>query len=135
MSLAGDGHHLAAESLLSSLRRPAQRGRGTQSDVLAAIGVTLAEAVLAATRRQSARVVDLLFPVRHRVAQIGGSNAQRDLFTQLLIDAAIDAGRRSTALSLLRERSIAHAWSGWAAACMARLNSDNEHRGEDCRAL
>jgi len=91
--------------------------------------------VLASARRQTARVVDLLFPVRHRIALIGGSNAQRDLFIQLLIDAAIDADRRSEALSLLRERSIAHAWSGWAAACMTRLNSDNEHRGDDCRAL
>jgi len=135
VSLAGDGRHLAAESLLSSLRRPAQRGRGTQSDVFAAIGVTLAEAVLASARRQTARVVDLLFPVRHRIALIGGSNAQRDLFIQLLIDAAIDADRRSEALILLQERSIARPQSGWGAARVARLNSDNEHPGNDRRAL
>jgi hypothetical protein len=40
------------------------------------------------------RVVELLAPRREQIRLLGGSNAQRDLFTQMLGDAAMRAGRR-----------------------------------------
>src|SRR5207245_9111465 len=83
-----------AEAMLRSVRMQAKRRSGTQAAILAEIGVAVAEAIVAAGRRQYARVVDLLFPVRHRIALIGGSNAQQDFIAQLLIDAAIRSGRR-----------------------------------------
>jgi tetratricopeptide (TPR) repeat protein len=132
-SLIGDGRHRAAESLVLSLRRHAGRRATTQSHVFETIGLPLAEAMLAASHDQPERVVDLLFPVRDRIVSIGGSNAQRDLFSQLLIDAAIDAGRRSEALILLRERSFARPQNDWGAARLARLTSDR--RSDRRRAI
>ena len=40
-----------------------------------------------------AHVVDLLAPRREKIRLLGGSNAQRDLFMQILIDLAMHAGR------------------------------------------
>jgi len=111
-SLIGDGRHQAAESLVLSLRRRARRRPTSQANVFETIGLPLAEAMLAASRNQPARVVDLLFPVRDRIVLIGGSNAQRDVFNQMLIDAAIDANRRGEAQVLVRER-----WKNAMAAC------------------
>ena len=50
------------------------------------------------------RTVDLLLPVRYDIRRIGGSHAQRDLFNQTLIAAALGAGRRKLARALLAER-------------------------------
>jgi hypothetical protein len=135
LSLAGAGRDEAAETLLRSLRLQAQRLQGTQPAILGEIGIPLAEAVLAAKRRQHGRVVDLLFPLRHRIALIGGSNAQRDVLAQLLIDAAIAAGRQSEALVLLRERGDSHLQSSWAAVRISRLGSENTFSGNDRRVL
>lgn len=133
LSLAGAGRDEAAETLLRSLRLQAQRLQGTQPAILGEIGIPLA--VLAAKRRQHGRVVDLLFPLRHRIALIGGSNAQRDVLAQLLIDAAIAAGRQSEALVLLRERGDSHLQSSWAAVRISRLGSENTFSGNDRRVL
>ena len=52
------------------------------------------EAALAHRRGDYARVVDLLAPRREQIRLLGGSNAQRDLFTQMLVDAAMNTSRR-----------------------------------------
>jgi len=49
-------------------------------------------------------VVDHLYPVRRRIRRIGASHAQRDLFDQLLIDAAWRGRRVDAARELLAER-------------------------------
>jgi len=124
LALVGDGRDTAAETLLRSLHLQARRRPGTQSAVLEAIGIALAEAVLAAQRRHYSRVVDLLYPIRHRIALIGGSNAQRDIVAQLLIDAAIAAGRRSEARILLDERADLRLRCNWGATRAALLADD-----------
>jgi tetratricopeptide (TPR) repeat protein len=135
LSLAGAGREKAAEMLLRSLRLQARRLQGTQPAILAAIGIPLAEAVLAARRRQHVKVVDLLFPLRHCIASIGGSNAQRDVLAQLLIDAAIAAERQSEALILLQERGANRLRSSWASARILRLSSEGSPSSKDRRAL
>jgi hypothetical protein len=64
----------------------------------------LARAMVAYAQDDHRRVVDLLLPVRYRVQRIGGSHAQRDLFSQVLIDAAVKSNQRPLARSLLAER-------------------------------
>ncbi|MGH7719033.1 MAG: tetratricopeptide repeat protein, partial [Gemmatimonadaceae bacterium] len=54
-----------------------------------------------------------LFPVRRRVQLIGGSHAQRDLFEQLLIDAAWRARRLDVAATLLEERTASRPGNRW----------------------
>ncbi len=128
LSLLGDDRRTAAETLLCSLRLQAKRRRGTQPAILDAVGIAVAEAVLAAKCGQHGRVVDLLFPIRRRIVLIGGSNAQRDIIAQLLIDAAIRADRRGETLILLRERARARPRDGWAASRSARLGAPSDDR-------
>jgi len=61
--------------------------------------------VVAHRRGEFGRVVDLLLPVHERFRRIGASHAQRDLFEQLLIDAAWRDRRLPVALELLAERT------------------------------
>lgn len=135
LSLTGAGRYHAAEAFLRSLRLQARLLPGTQPARLVAIGIALAEAVLASGRRQHGAVVDLLFPLRHRIESIGGSHAQRDLLIQLLIDAAIAADRRDEASILLEERGARHLRSGWARSRIAALAAESEGPGTDRRAV
>ena len=54
-------------------------------------------------RREYDRVIDLMWPVRRDLHQIGGSHAQRDIFFQVLVDAALRAGRKTEARLLLED--------------------------------
>lgn len=52
-------------------------------------------------------VVDLLYPIRYEIIKIGGSNAQRDLFQQMLIQSALRSTSKvhnKIGLALLNER-------------------------------
>ena len=102
MILAGAGADAEARAMLESVR--AHRDSGTQAHVLAGVGLPLCEAMLAWRQRDFARAVGLLEPLRYRLYRVGGSHAQRDVFTQLLIDCAIRAGKLSLARALLAER-------------------------------
>ncbi len=94
MALAATGRAEAAQRFLAALReRAADRALWT-APALAAIVIPACEAALAHRRGDYARVVDLLAPRREQIRLLGGSNAQRDLFTQMLLDAAMKAGRR-----------------------------------------
>ena len=64
----------------------------------------LAFAVGAFAQGDHAAAVDLLLPCRYEIWRIGGSHAQRDLFTQTLIAAALGAQRWPLARALLAER-------------------------------
>jgi hypothetical protein len=52
------------------------------------------------------KAIDLLWPRRHDIVTIGGSHAQRDLFVQIMCDAAVRSSRRYVARSLLSERVL-----------------------------
>jgi hypothetical protein len=47
-----------------------------------------------------------LWAVRNEIVSIGGSHAQRDLFAQIICDAAVRAHRLPVARSLLSERVL-----------------------------
>lgn len=66
--------------------------------------VPIARALEAFTAGRHDETVDLLLPLRHAWAPIGGSRTQRDLFAQILLVAALRAGRIDTARRLLAER-------------------------------
>lgn len=57
--------------------------------------------------RNYSKVVDLLYPIRNKIYEIGGSNAQRDLFYLLLIHSAVystNAEHQILAKRLINER-------------------------------
>ncbi len=78
---------------------------GGENDALAPrYGLAVLPASLAsiAYRRGDYRqVIESLMPARHNLWQMGGSHAQRDLFFQLLIDAALKLERRDLLRLLL----------------------------------
>ncbi|HEY9537215.1 MAG TPA: tetratricopeptide repeat protein, partial [Kiloniellaceae bacterium] len=65
--------------------------------------------------------VDALLPHRAALRLVGGSRAQRDLFEQLLIDAAVKADRRSLARALLSERAATRRANEWNRAMAAAV--------------
>lgn len=106
---AGDG----VEAWLQSSRRYAESGGESQSSVMAEPGLALAAAALAHRGSEWGRVVDLLLPLRSAIRRIGGSRAQRDLFEQMLIDAALKDGRFALARALLSERTLRRPRNAW----------------------
>ena len=92
-----------ADAFLASARRYAAE-TGTQPRVMNEIGAALCEAVVDYRRGHYGRVIDTLLPRRPMLRNIGGSHAQRDLFEQMLILAALADGRKKVAADLLADR-------------------------------
>ncbi|MFC4007330.1 hypothetical protein ACFOY2_08860, partial [Nonomuraea purpurea] len=61
-------------------------------------------AVVAFGRGDHTGVVDLLYPIRHRVNEFGGSHAQRDAVQRTLLESALRAGAWDVARVLVSER-------------------------------
>jgi len=84
---------------------PPLEERGTTARVHAAAGRAACEAAVAWRRKDHARVVSQLAPVRAELYRLGGSHAQRDLFTLILMDAASRTGDRELLKALRAERA------------------------------
>ncbi len=104
MALARDGRGEAAERLLASLRRQAAQRGGEAPETVARIIEPAARALLAHAEGRHAAAVELLLPIRYRLAPMGASHAQRDIFAQLLLECAIESEQWSLARSLVGER-------------------------------
>ena len=83
---------------------PALEDKGTTKRVHDAAGRAACEAAVAWRRKDHACVVQRLAPVRHELWRIGGSHAQRDLFTLMLLDSAMKTKDASLARALREER-------------------------------
>jgi len=114
MAIAAVGDAVGVERFIESCERFASTDGGTEASVMSDVGLPLARAVRAHRAGSYDEVVQLLMPVRHRFRQIGGSHAQRDLFDQLLIDAARRAKRFEVAAELLAERTERRERNIWA---------------------
>ena len=91
LALAATGRDAAADRFLAALReRAADRSLWT-APAIADVVIPVCEAAQAHRRGDYSRVVDLLAPRREQIRLLGGSNAQRDMFFQMLIDAAVKA--------------------------------------------
>ncbi len=94
LALAATGRDAAAARFLAALHEHAADRALWTAPALEDSVIPVCEAALAHRREQYAHVVDLLAPRREKIRLLGGSNAQRDLFMQILIDSAVHAGRR-----------------------------------------
>jgi tetratricopeptide (TPR) repeat protein len=103
----------AAAGWSQSARAYATQSRETQAAVMEGVGLALGAAAIAHRRGDFAAALDRLLPLRAAIHRIGGSHAQRDLFAELLIDAAVKAGRHDVARDLLRERLAARPLNAW----------------------
>ncbi|MFB9904164.1 tetratricopeptide repeat protein [Allokutzneria oryzae] len=106
MCYVGAGEDAAAEQLIAERRRyvtesPAHVTNAAQT---ARVGLPVCEAILAFGRQRYAEAVDLLWPLRRRVHEFGGSHAQRDVVQRTLVEAAVRANRTDQARLLVSER-------------------------------
>jgi tetratricopeptide (TPR) repeat protein len=103
----------AAAGWDQSARAYATQSRETQAAIMDEVGLALGTAAIAHRRGDFSAALDRLLPLRAAIHRIGGSHAQRDPFAELLIDAAVKAGRHDVARDLLRERLAARPRNAW----------------------
>ena len=111
MALAAGGRGEASD-LLATMEAAAGDDT-TEAAVYAEVGLALGRAIAAYEAGDYHATVEQLAPVRYQVWRIGGSRAQRDLFRQMLITAALKAGRFAEARSFLAERAGGRRQSPW----------------------
>ena len=113
MALAAVADADAVARFLASCEQFAATRRGTQTVVMAEVGLPLARGVVAHRYGWHGDVVELVLPVYREIRRIGGSHAQRDVFQQLVIDAAMRGGRLDVAADLLAERTARRPHNIW----------------------
>jgi tetratricopeptide (TPR) repeat protein len=104
LSLAAAGRGDAAQRFVASLRDFGKTPGNFAAGTMAGITVPLCEGIIASEAGDYARAVDIMMPIRNDLAPVGGSHAQRDLFHQMLLNAAFRSGRLELARSMLSER-------------------------------
>jgi tetratricopeptide (TPR) repeat protein len=145
-ALAAGSATRAVESFLQSCEDFSLDTR-TEAKVMQSVGLGTARAIVHHRNNRFAEALDAALPVSKGFHAIGGSHAQRDIFDQLLIDAAIRAERLSLAQELLRERTSRRPGDLWAWKHLARVSSlltdestraaaeTNIHALQTCNAL
>ncbi len=94
MTLAAVGRFDLVDELVANMKRE-DAAHGIIGAVTQTLGVPVVEAMAAHRKGDYAAALDLLWPVRRDLHQIGGSHAQRDIFFQVLVDSAMRAGRQT----------------------------------------
>ncbi len=100
MALAASGDWGNAELQLSRLR---ERSTKSRNPTLGQVVVPLLEGLHAFARGDDATAVARIEPVEARIVEVGGSHAQREVFHDTLLAAAL-RGRQPRAVSLLERR-------------------------------
>ena len=100
MALAALGDQVGLGKLLDGLREAAERGHPTAGIVVAPV----VEALSAFGQGDFESAANGLTEVRELLVTLGGSNAQRDVFEETLVEARLRAGQTEQALELLQER-------------------------------
>ena len=101
LALAATSRDEAAQRFLAALRELASERGSWTAPAIADVVIPSCEAALAHRRGEHARVVELLEPRQAQIRLLGGSNAQRDLFFQMLADSAMHTGRRDVVAALV----------------------------------
>jgi hypothetical protein len=101
LALAATGRDAAAARFLAALHELAADPALWTAPAIADVVIPICEAALAHRRGEHARVIELLAPRQDQIRLLGGSNAQRDLFFQMLIDAAMGANRRDVVAAMI----------------------------------
>lgn len=116
MSLAFGGQLPKASEFIDSLEKQVYDFHKTRSDQLQLAHDTVLEllqGILAVAKGKHVLALERLFPIRHAIQKIGGSHAQRDVFSRLLITTALVAQRFDLAKQCLQERQVFWSGSRW----------------------
>jgi tetratricopeptide (TPR) repeat protein len=119
MASLGAGRQEEASMLLAAMRHAAQRN-DSNAAMLRKAGLPLAEGFWAFARGDWKSAISHILPVRERALCLGGSNAQRDIVSLTLLEAALRGGEASLARALAGERLLARPESPLAQGLMER---------------
>jgi tetratricopeptide (TPR) repeat protein len=106
LALAANGNFEAARCHVASMADFAGQSAGWRAEATRNILIPLCGGMIAYEEGNYDRACDHLWSVRNELTTIGGSHAQRDLFSQIICDAAVRAKRLPVARSLLSERVL-----------------------------
>ena len=101
MALVATGRDAATRRFLDALRAVVDEGTAWHVADIRDVIIPVCEAVQAYRRGDNGAVVDLLLPRRESIRALGGSAAQRDMFNQMLVHAAMKADRRDAVRDLI----------------------------------
>ena len=101
MALAASGDWSAAETQLERLRG---RGKKSRNPTLPEVVVPLMESLHAFARGEYLETVAKMAPLEDRIIEVGGSHAQREVFHDTLLEAALRTGEAERARPLLERR-------------------------------
>jgi len=101
MALAASGDWAAAEMQLGRLR---ERGKKSRHPTLPDVVVPLMEGLHAFVRGEHPEAIAKIAPLEERIIEVGGSHAQREVFHDTLLEAALRAGEPERARPLLERR-------------------------------
>jgi predicted Zn-dependent protease len=96
-----------AHTLLQAVRQRAHSAPAHTREVWRDVALPASEGLHAYARRDHDRAWRELGRAMPRMIEVGGSHAQRDLFEQILLDAAIESGRFAAAQQMLELRRAA----------------------------
>ncbi len=142
MALGRAGRFEDVERLLESLERCASERSTWAASIARRLTIPLCRAVAACCRGDYDEATALLLPIRCDYPLMGASHAQRDVFAQLLNEAALRGRQFRLARSLLAERvelrpSSADSWSKYADALdgcgEAEASAAARARAGECR--
>ncbi len=105
MALAGAKRFEASERQLALLRNFSTIPANFAAATVRPVALPLCQAILAFARGDHRQAVELLLPIGRDTACLGGSHAQRDIFAQFLIEAALEDKNFKLARALLAERT------------------------------
>jgi tetratricopeptide (TPR) repeat protein len=94
----------ALDRFMASLRSFAKTPDNYCASITDDIVIPICEGIIAFEAGDNEQAADCLWPLRDRWSPIGGSHAQRDIFTQVLIEATIQARQYDRARTLLSQR-------------------------------
>ncbi|WNM63697.1 tetratricopeptide repeat protein [Candidatus Nitrospira neomarina] len=103
IAFVGAGRADTQSRLISAAKRAAA-GQGTNAMMSREVGVPACEGLAAFGRGDYAQAIEYLLPVRGKANRMGGSHAQRDLFSWTLTEAAIRLGDRELTDAFVAER-------------------------------
>ncbi|NND49841.1 MAG: tetratricopeptide repeat protein [Rhizobiales bacterium] len=104
MALLATGRKTEAGAMINRLAADAARSKTEMETVARAVGFPAAEALSEFWSGHNDQALQGLLKVRPHLQAIGGSHAQRDVFERITIEAAVRAGRFSTAEALIADR-------------------------------
>jgi predicted Zn-dependent protease len=113
MVLGYDGRADDLAAMIAGSRKLA-KGEGTVAGLERDVLLPMEEGYAYFAQGAYAEALNRLLPVRYGVGRLGGSNAQRDVFAQTIIDCALRAKDFNQARALLAERVANLPGSPWA---------------------